>query len=232
MGVLIDPYRRGGDPYWASVVLLVTADGAVGTQPVDLSSFAQPAEVASSGVTIIDTQGVFTGKSFGAFVGAGDYLNFANPGQADMGTEDMTLEFFFKPESGVNAGRTFQYWSDDAAGYVNRMSINSSTQLATSAAYSPTVVGANITVSNIQGAWHHYAVVRSGGTTIYQYFDGARVGTRTVGNTSGIGNQGWYLCGDGSSRFRGYMDQFRVTRGVQRYTGTSYVVPTEPFPVG
>lgn len=231
--MLLDPYRLGPtDPEWSNVVLLVNASGTVGTQPIDRSQYAQAADGSSSGVVITAADGLFGGQSFGAFTGAGDYLQFQNPGQADMGTDDMTLEFFFKPETGVNSGRTFTYWSDDAAAYVNRMGINSATQLATSAAYSPTVVGANVTVPDIQGAWHHFAVVRSGGTTIYHYLDGSRIATRTVGNTSGIGSQGWYLCGDGTSRFRGYMDQFRVTRGVQRYTGTTYTVPTEAFPVG
>lgn len=85
-------------------------------------------------------------------------------------------------------------------------------------------------------AWHHFAVVRFNQTAIL-YFDGNRLAVTgvpwinyaffptphyvTIGTTAIVigGNE------------PGYVDEVRITKGIARYTGTTYVVPTAPsFP--
>jgi len=70
------------------------------------------------------------------------------------------------------------------------------------------------------GAWHHYAVVRSGGT-ITVYVDGNSVGSGTY--TVALGNTGPVYIGTRSNgsvnRLNGSMSNFRIVIGTAVYTG-------------
>jgi hypothetical protein len=71
--------------------------------------------------------------------------------------------------------------------------------------------------------WHHLALVRNG-TTVTLYRNGLFVASTTsvsfnMTNTTAIlvgGSQPAYAASDGS--FGGYIDDFRITKGVARYT--------------
>lgn len=77
--------------------------------------------------------------------------------------------------------------------------------------------------------WVHYAVVRNGstisiyqnGTSIYSYTDSRDLTKNDI----------WYIGGDEgvSQTLNGYIDDFRVTTGVARYTA-NFTPPTEAFP--
>jgi hypothetical protein len=221
---------RQADPFFSSVILLVTADGALGSEPVDSSSYANAAAGTSAGVEITDADAIFGTKSFTNVGLSTDYLRFANDGDYSIGTDDMTLEFFFKNESGIYSGMCFQYFAANPSSQNNYMQMSTNTQLGFGCAYAGGSISGGLSVPAINGAWHHYAIVRSGTTSVRQYLDGSLLATRTVGSGGGISDDGFRIGGGGSGKFNGYMDQFRVTRGVQRYTGSSYEVPTAPFP--
>lgn len=81
--------------------------------------------------------------------------------------------------------------------------------------------------------WHHFALVRSG-TTIKLYCDGILVGSATSVGT--LRTDAWPLYvgsyagrGYGNEVFDGYIDEFRVTRGVARYPA-DFTPPTAAFP--
>jgi hypothetical protein len=79
--------------------------------------------------------------------------------------------------------------------------------------------------------WNHYAVVRDG-STFALYKNGSRLTTATLSTTLGI--TGTAYVGAGAltdNSFNGYIDDLRVTKGLARYTGTTYTTPTAPFPV-
>jgi hypothetical protein len=92
-------------------------------------------------------------------------------------------------------------------------------------AYTPTV-----------GVWYHIALVRDvgvevGGSFLTLYVDGvaqgATISDPTIFGGNGI-NIGLYY-GSGFT-FNGYIDDFRVTTGVARYT-SNFTPPTGPFPL-
>lgn len=226
------PLRAGGDPFWSNVVLLVTADGALGTTPTDASSYAEPAAGGSNDVVITDAQGLFNGKSFWASVGNNDYLSFASgSGQLTMGTEDFTLEYWFQCESGFFSGYHFLFYAVAPSSNDNSIQVSTSTTLGYAVSFPSSGLSGSVAVPSLGTTWHHFAYVRSG-TSVRHYLDGSLLATRTVGAGGWSSTNGIRIAGNASFRFRGYMDQFRVTRGVQRYTGSSYIVPTEPFPQG
>lgn len=79
--------------------------------------------------------------------------------------------------------------------------------------------------------WHHLAVTKQG-TTLSAYVDGARTGSATYSSNlycSVLCEIGQYTPNN-NLRWNGYVDDFRVTLGVARYTGATYTVPTAAFP--
>jgi hypothetical protein len=83
-------------------------------------------------------------------------------------------------------------------------------------------------------AWHHIAVVSSGGTATL-YLDGQSIGSTTLGSTpsalgggSGTDND-WLGESEFSSDpfFSGYMDEFRISN-IARYT-SNFTPPSSPF---
>lgn len=81
-------------------------------------------------------------------------------------------------------------------------------------------------------AWHHICFVNHG-SQLSIYYDG----TRVVGPTShsnGTADLGLPLVIGEYFTWspRVYVDELRITRGVARYSGASFAVPTAPFPIG
>jgi len=88
-------------------------------------------------------------------------------------------------------------------------------------------------VTNSNGVWYHLAIVRNG-TSIKMYRNGTEVASATVssGATFNWGFNG-SLAGGGNwdgaqGNWNGYLDDFRVTNGVARYTA-NFTPPTQPF---
>ena len=77
--------------------------------------------------------------------------------------------------------------------------------------------------------WTHFAITRQG-TTFYVFVNGVLSGTTTSSvssSTLGIGYIG--SSNTASEFFNGYIDEFRITKGVARYTA-SFTVPDAPYP--
>jgi hypothetical protein len=85
-------------------------------------------------------------------------------------------------------------------------------------------------VSLTANQWHHVAITRSG-STFSSYLNGSRFGTFSSSiDMSGNGVLSVGDQGDGVIRpFYGRIDEFRITKGVARYTGDSYTLPTAAF---
>ena len=82
------------------------------------------------------------------------------------------------------------------------------------------------------GQWHHVAVTRQGNNLMH-FLDGAQIKTTaftaTINSDSRLITIGADFDGNGSL-FNGYIDDLRVTTGVARYTGSTYVVPADTLP--
>ena len=77
--------------------------------------------------------------------------------------------------------------------------------------------------------WYHFAVVKNSGTTTL-YINGSSIGTYAdslnyVGNTSAFIGR-WHSSGAGY--LNGYLEDFRITKGVARYTA-NFTPPTAPL---
>ena len=88
------------------------------------------------------------------------------------------------------------------------------------------IIGTTFTINT----WNHVALVRFNGVTKL-YLNGSQTGsnyTDTNNYTSGVNScfvGGFY---DGSGSWNGYIDDFRITRGIARYT-QNFTPPTAAF---
>lgn len=214
------------DPYFSSVKLLLHFDGADGgTTFTDSSSSANSAtnNSASTG-----TGTVKFGTAALKLDASGDYIKYTANSTVLFGSGDFTIEGWinYPTVSGSGAGQV-AYTGTSGSNFI--LSCGSSGLGGTDDKLnywtSSGVVKSTTTVTG--GAWHYFAVTRSG-TTLRVYVDGTleatgsdsqnHVGTLQIGS-------GYHTI-DSTS----WLDDLRLTMGVARYTGSSHTVPTTAHP--
>jgi hypothetical protein len=215
-----------GDPSYASVSLLLHGNGST-TDSGPAARTGTATNVATNGAAKFGSSSlVFDGTSrlvyasnsawnfpgdftieawiyLTAAIGSGSYSEYALAAQWS-GTGGLAWLWYLKGD-----GFSFTTGNGSAvAGYDNRGSVS-------------------ITANQ----WHHVAITRSG-STFSSYLNGSRFGTFSSSiDMSGNGVLSIGDQGDGVIRpFYGRIDEFRITKGVARYTGDSYTVPTAAFP--
>lgn len=209
------------DPYWANVVALLHFDGTNGgtSFPDETGRIWTP----NTGVTTSTVQQKF-GTASALFNGSTGYLDAASSLDFAFGTGDFTIEFFMYGGTGLNA-----YVIDIGS---NGIALVISTGPKIFAYTSGTgISGAlytGVTFSNY--AWTHAALVRNG-SSLSLYVNGVLGATQTTSqnfNTAVAPHIGRYG-GGGATRYAGYIDELRITKGVARYTA-AFTPPTAPFP--
>lgn len=214
-----------GDSSYNSVQLLLHGEGTNGSTTItDSSSFART--LTRFGNTQISTAQKKVGSASILLDGNGDYLSITNSA-LPPGTGDFTYEGWIYIASPSDSP-IFETRDSNASDFGFTLTAFSSTviRIFTSSAL------ISATVSNYSSTWTHVAVVKSSGTTTL-YVNGVSGGTTTsLGNMT---NQEFVLGGGryGSNSivayFNGYIDEFRYTKGVARYTG-NFTPPTTAFP--
>lgn len=170
------------------------------------------------------------------FDGTGDYYVIPSHTDFDFGSQDFTIEFWFKtaqttayacmlnrelvgpPYSGGfsvfanngTSGPLAVWWADYSAGLAFLTASTNTHQ---------------------DNQWHHFAWVRNGNTH-YMFLDGVVVATNTssvsfssVTKRLAIGTDLTY----GGRDFNGYIDELRISKGVARYT-TTFSLQNLPHP--
>jgi hypothetical protein len=153
------------------------------------------------------------------FDGTGDYLYGPSSPQNIMGTGNFTVELWIYPTNVTGTFNIFTVGSESAGRY--GMYILNGAILTNMYGLSSVTFNSGITINT----WSHIAITRSG-STIRGFLNGVLSGT-TETNSASIGNGPIYVgaANDGTGAFVGYMDDFRITKGVARYT-TTFTPPT------
>jgi len=217
------------DPDIANVTLLLHMNGVNGsTTFTDSSSYATTI-TAFSGAAISTAQSEFGGAS-GLFVLANnDYISAPTSAQFQF-AGDFTVECWIRPTAlGVAAGGFGKVIFDTRASgsssggvvvYIDNGLLNYYTAATNTAG----------TVALVANTWIHVALTRSG-TAIKMWQGGVQAGAnRTV--TANLSDGLFAAAREAAvagSYFDGYIDEFRVTNGVARYTAT-FTPPTVQFP--
>lgn len=213
------------DPFWTSVVTLLHMNG------VDASTTFTDATGkhtwAAQGNAQIDTAQYKFGGASGLFDGTGDWLKTANSTDFQFGTGDFTIEFWvrFNAVSGI---QNFIGWLT-AAGAVqllweaNRLEFYGQTGFVFQTAWTPVI-----------NTWYSVALTRSGNSW-RPFVNGTQLGgtvtdSRSLGLPNAANGIGIAAEVSAPSQFvNGWLDEFRVTKGVARYTA-NYTPATLEFP--
>ena len=217
------------DPNFSDVSLLLNGDGTNGsTSFPDLSSNGRT--VTAVGDAQVDTAIKKFGTGSIKFDGTDDRLTCASSTDFEVGTGDFTIEGWAYNAGDKHSG-LFQI-SGTSGGLQPNNTLNIAVgmrkgpvrwQMYTNGAYND---AASATWS--PNTWYHFAMVRSSGVAKL-YVDGTEVISVTDTNNytgTNIVIGGYYSTG---YLFDGYIDEFRVTKGVARYT-SNFTAPTAAFP--
>ena len=166
------------------------------------------------------------GNSSMSFDGSGDYLKLYGSPNFQFGTGNFTIECWFNGVS-VAGGVLFDFRPLSINGAYPCLYLLSGT-IKYYVNTADQISGGSLSTST----WYHIAVCRSGSSTKL-FVNGTQVGsTYTDTNNYGassicaIGATSHHL--DGTNPLYGYLDDFRITRGVARYTA-NFTPPTTPF---
>jgi hypothetical protein len=219
------------DPYFSSVDLLLHANGVNGSTTF-IDSSSSPKSITAYGNAVISTTQAKFGTSSMYFDGTGDYLT-TNVNSLPVLTGDFTIECWaYRTQAiyGYDALFTTKAnvsWAQDE--FNTSLVFSAGGFHGLGASWTPYPSGASIPT----GAWTHAAVTRSGSTVRF-FIGGSLVHSHTYsGNVGDVAYKrgiGIFDSEGGGPRlcWNGYIDDFRITRGVARYT-SAFTPPTSEF---
>ena len=215
-----------------NVSLLLHGDGANGSTTITDSSLTPKIVTAVGNAQISTAIADPFGNSTGvlAFDGTGDNLTVPDSGSFTMGTVDFTVECWVRLNNTSHVGPfattgTPVDFQGFFIGHVNGVLLF----LADGNGLAPwdvSLSGGNINAN----LWTHVAGVRSE-NTFTSYVNGTQAATTTSSISLTNSNNILHIGGRAvpPQYLNGYIDDFRITKGVARYTG-NFTPPTAPFP--
>ena len=214
----------------ANLFLAVPLIGSTNDVSNQINSGSTTKVATNSGVDASNAQSNFYGGSH--YWGANsDSLTYAEQGsELVFGTGDYTIEFWFFDDSGHTGtgGRNYLFDNRIGGSVVGDPPqilgfIDGSTEINFSSGDGSIAH----TVPSTNNRWIHYAAVRSSGTTTL-YLDGISVGT--VSGSTNFTNNGIGIgrATDANYGMAGYIQDFRIYKGVAKYTSDFVVPATSP----
>jgi hypothetical protein len=216
---------EGGDAYFDDVTLLLKFDGDLSDSGPLGATVTNVGSLATS-----STQSKFGGESLAMPGVAGNtYAQVTDSAVVDMGTGDYTIEGWFYASQLALAKTYFTLINSSGTSQITVDQEDASGTARMFVGYGAPLVSFSNAVSANQ--WQHVALVRDTSAGVFRLFvDGVQQGTLTdsIADHDAIRLEvgTWTINGDRD--FEGYIDEFRVTKGVARYT-SDFTVPDEPF---
>lgn len=219
------------DPYFANVTALLHFNGADGSTTItDVIGSTWTA----GGTAQIDTaQSQSGGASLSVDGTSGSMVSTPDAAGWTFGSGDFTIEWFVRffsinvnPASVIVTKRTlFGPYSVqiDSSGVITHLCSNDGSTWGVNIASAASTIGIN--------TWYHGALCRSG-TTFSAFHNGTRIGTATMSGSLHVNSDVLSVgaLGPGTFGCGAWIDEFRITKGVARYSGSTYTIPTVPFP--
>jgi hypothetical protein len=233
--IVIGPegYYQSTDPEFDKVGLLVSFDGASGS-----TTFSDESLLGNT-LTPLGGAAVSANPKFGSgnlVTNGTQTLKLSNRFQFAM--DDFTVECWVKPGVQLDGGYNTVIGSysnnfTSTGDWSLRTRISGSNQLGFTIRNASNWTDIETGVDLNDTLWHHIAITREG-STLRIYSDGILRGTATSSTTFNDiydivigGNNNTY---EFEKNYVGAIDELRITRGLARYTGGTYTVPTNPFP--
>lgn len=224
------------DTYYADVALLLHMDGADASTTFTDNSPTPKTPASVNGNSQIRTDKSKWGGASGRFDGTGDYIEYAHSTGFNVGGSPWTVECWFNSASLTSPGTT-QYIARCApdgdfstSGWTLGFRQSSgTTRVMFYAATGAGEVGNFGTTAIAADTWYHLAATYDG-STVRVFLNGAL--EVTASGTPANGTSPLRIGGDNvysTRHFNGHIDDFRITKGVARYT-SAFSVPIEAFP--
>lgn len=191
----------------------------------DASTVNDAQTVGSAQVSTVQAKFGTTSMSFG---GTTDRLVFASRPELAFGTGDFTIEGWIR-RSDTNIRGIFQLCGT-AGGLSGATNLGLSVGSDAGSVWRiyANNTGYNSTATWVINTWYHFALVKTAGS-VKLYIDG----TSVISQADTTNYTGQFLCVGGfydtAYLMNGYLDEFRITNGVARYTA-NFTPPTAAFP--
>lgn len=209
----------GGDEHWDKVVALLHFDG-------DFTDETGMPWTASGGATTT-SEGAKFGMSGNFPGGSHDYIASSSP--VNFGDEDFTVECFMQART-ASQGTLATNRDGGEIGWLLRLEANGAIRFSNIGTSQTSVVSAPGVIAPL--VWTHVAFAKDGSTgrlfvggvlVASSTFKAAVASSRAVSIGSTRHDAGNYRS------FNGLLDEFRITKGVARYT-ENFDPPDSPFP--
>jgi hypothetical protein len=227
-----------GDLYFPKVTVLLPFDGTNGATSTTDSSNSNHTVTFGGDAEISTAQSKFGGSSL-SLDGNGDYVELPRSTN-QLVSEDFTIEFWFRINSGAGSETCALFGSYYTTPAGKGMILQSTPTYnhvhfvwhygASNWASLNETTGTRTALSN--NTWYHVAVTRSG-STWRLFLDGTQEDSVTQssyitdsGSTSRVGSYG--PSDTALHRLNGYIDDFRITKGLARYT-SNFTPPTTAY---
>ena len=227
-----------GDLHFPKVTALLPFNGTNGATSTTDSSNSNHTVTFGGDAEISTAQSKFGGSSL-SLDGNGDYVDLPRSTN-QLVSEDFTIEFWFRINSGAGSETVGLFGSYYTVGGGKGLIMATSATYTsvyfqwmygsgsgTDWAYLNRTQGTRTALSN--NTWYHVAVTRSG-STWRLFLNGTQEDSITQssqvtdsGSTTRIGNYG--PSATASHALDGYIDDFRITKGLARYT-SNFTPPT------
>ena len=211
-------YDRPGDgQYYADsyTKLLIHSDTSNGSTTFNDSS-AGSHTITATNANHSTTEAKIGGSSM-YFDGSGDYLTTAQSTDWQFGTGNYTIDFWLNWEAVVSNEVPICYGAGDGVeGWKILFDGTNATW------YCGSGVGTlSVAHGLTAGAWYHWAIVRES-MVVTQYKNGISLGSTThagtMGATSSLGLTIGAVGQTSSQEWDGFLDEFRVSKGIARWT--------------
>ena len=176
------------------------------------------------GAAASTTQAKFASTASVYFDGSDDYVQTPTSSIYNLGTNQFTVEFFFRTE--VDAQGSLVYFMNDSTSVLGIFYWHTYNSLALYD--SDWITGNDGSGSNYNSistsTWHYGAITRDT-STLRVFIDGTQVhsGSNTTNYTTNNVRIGRHHSG---AYLNGYIQDLRISIGKARYTGSSHTVPT------
>jgi hypothetical protein len=247
MSFMVNPYSFGSsipatDPDFASTILLLSGDGADGSNTfTDESAAAHGAATVLGQAQVSDSEVVFGNGSIRFDSGGDDALSFADHADWTIGTSDFTLELWLRLADVVSTFTIISHYSTTSNQRGWNLQYNGTgktLRFNVSSDGSTLVILAGGTFNPTVDTWYYVCVERSGSTG-RMYTATAPGGAATMlngrSNSTNIMNSTAPLRISGNANnveeLYGNIDELRFTLGVARYADDGgYTAPSAAFP--
>jgi hypothetical protein len=189
---------------------------------------AYDASAKTNVATLVNAAVSSVQKKFGTgslYVDGSSYFSYLDSASTSLGSGDFTIEFWvYKTSAAAQFTRILQtpnLFIQDSMAPFNGIRFFEPGNLSGTALFQ---------VSNpTLNTWDHYAFTRQG-NTFRGFKNGVLQATATSsGTSSNAGTSYIGIRAELTEAFTGYFDEFRITKGVARYTA-SFTPPDAPFP--